>query len=145
MILRAAKQHDVNAMAKIIGDWFTVTPFVPRLHTPEEDRRFIGHAVENADVVVAVDDNQVQGFIVRNDEEIGQLYLAPQARGVGMGTALLERMKADSDQLTLYCFQANKGARRFYERHGFVAEEFSDGSDNEEKCPDIRYVWKAKS
>jgi hypothetical protein len=39
----------------------------------------------------------------------------------------------------LWCFQANSGARRFYERHGFVAVEFTDGHDNEEGCPDVLY------
>jgi hypothetical protein len=31
------------------------------------------------------------------------------------------------------------GARRFYERYGFVPIEWSDGSRNEERCPDILY------
>jgi hypothetical protein len=33
-------------------------------------------------------------------------------------------------------------ARRFYERHGFVAEATTDG-DNEEGAPDVRYRWDA--
>ena len=43
----------------------------------------------------------------------------------------------------LHCFQANEGARRFYERHGFRAEAFGDGSGNEEGLPDITYVRRA--
>ena len=31
--------------------------------------------------------------------------------------------------------------KRFYERHAFEAVERTDGSDNEEGAPDIRYVW----
>jgi hypothetical protein len=30
---------------------------------------------------------------------------------------------------------------RFYERHGFVEAERTDGRRNEERAPDIRYVW----
>ena len=30
---------------------------------------------------------------------------------------------------------------RFYEARGFVASEFNDGSRNEEREPDVRYVW----
>jgi hypothetical protein len=41
--------------------------------------------------------------------------------------------------LRLYTFQCNQGARRFYERHGFIAVAFGDGSSNEEGEPDIRY------
>ena len=46
------------------------------------------------------------------------------------------------DGLSLYTFQVNDGARRFYERHGFVVAALGDGSDNEEGQPDIRYEWR---
>ena len=41
--------------------------------------------------------------------------------------------------MRLYAFQQNEAARRFYERHGFVAIAFGDGSTNEERCPDVLY------
>jgi ribosomal protein S18 acetylase RimI-like enzyme len=47
----------------------------------------------------------------------------------------------EPEQLDLYTFQPNAGARRFYERHGFAAVEFGDGSDNEERVPDVLYRW----
>lgn len=40
-------------------------------------------------------------------------------------------------------FQLNDKARRFYERRGFVAVEFGDGTGNEEGEPDVRYHWVA--
>lgn len=43
--------------------------------------------------------------------------------------------------LDLHVFQQNTGARRFYERHGFVLVEERDGSGNEEKLPDAHYRW----
>jgi hypothetical protein len=36
-------------------------------------------------------------------------------------------------------------AQRFYERHRFIAVERTDGSGNEEREPDIRYVWRPES
>lgn len=39
-------------------------------------------------------------------------------------------------------FVSNTRARRFYERHGFVEIDGSDG-DNEEGEPDIRFRWEA--
>jgi hypothetical protein len=38
-------------------------------------------------------------------------------------------------------FQANAGARRFYLRHGFVEAGRTDGRGNEERAPDILYVF----
>lgn len=141
MILRSATKTDVPAIAQIIGDWCASTPYIPLLHTPDEDRNFVANLVATQDVLVAENTGDVHGFIAREDKEIGQLYLMPSARGQSTGTALLNKMKARTDLLKLWCFQANTGARRFYERNGFVAARFTDGAGNEERLPDIRYVW----
>jgi hypothetical protein len=42
----------------------------------------------------------------------------------------------------LWTFQVNGPARRFYERHGFIAVERTDGHGNEEREPDIGYIWR---
>ena len=39
-------------------------------------------------------------------------------------------------------FQRNTPARRFYERRGIRPVESTDGAENEERGPDVRYVWK---
>ena len=143
MKLRAATKTDIEAIAKIMGDWCADTPYIPALHTRDQDRKFIAGVVARQDVLVA-DDNGVQGFIAREGTEIDQLYLAQAARGRGMGRALLDEMKTRSAQLELWCFQENTGARRFYERHGFTVDRMTDGAGNQEKRPDIRYVWNAQ-
>lgn len=57
---------------------------------------------------------------------------AVTAVGRGIGTLLMERAKAQlGSPVRLYTFQANAGARRFYERHGFRAITPGDGSGNE--------------
>jgi ribosomal protein S18 acetylase RimI-like enzyme len=47
----------------------------------------------------------------------------------------------NAEGLQLWTFQANEPAQRFYERHGFVDAERTDGAGNEERAPDIRYQW----
>ncbi len=142
MTLRAATPEDVPQMASIMGHWFEVTPFAPRLHTNEEDCWFLNRAVAQADATVVTNGADVQGFIIRDDAEIGQLYIAEAARGQGLGGQLLELMKGRTDHLALWCFQANAPARRFYENHGFAATDFTDGLANEERTPDVRYAWR---
>lgn len=57
----------------------------------------------------------------------------------GLGSRLLDVAKTVYlEGLDLWTFAANTGARRFYERHGFVATESTEG-DNEEGSPDVRY------
>lgn len=46
-----------------------------------------------------------------------------------------------STGLTLWVFETNVDARRFYRDHGFVEVERTDGSANEERSPDVRYAW----
>jgi GNAT superfamily N-acetyltransferase len=65
-------------------------------------------------------------------------------RGIG-GLLLAHVMRTLPAPVRLYTFQANHGARRFYERYGFVAIAFTDGQANEERCPDVLYEHQARS
>ena len=47
-----------------------------------------------------------------------------------------------ASELSLWTFQQNARARRFYAKHGFVAVVETDGLDNEEKLPDVLYRWR---
>ncbi len=76
---------------------------------------------------------------VHTDEE--QLYVDPAATGTGLGSRLVDLAKAANPKgLDLWTFQANTGARRFYERRGFIAGATTNG-DNEEAAPDVQYHW----
>ena len=78
-----------------------------------------------------------------NDGACAMLYPHPDFIGTGAGGLLLEGAKRSGEAaLELWCFQANTYARRFYERHGFKAIRLTDGHDNEEKMPDVRYRWQ---
>ena len=81
------------------------------------------------------------GVVAFHDDWIEQLYVLPEMQGQGLGTALLDVAKHTSDRLQLWTFQRNTQARRFYEARGFALVEQTDGSSNEEKEPDARYLW----
>lgn len=143
MILRPAIPHDAAPLAAILGDFFETAPYLPRLHTTEEDRAFVAGLIVKGAVTVAANPEPC-GFLSREGEEISHLYLAPSARGNGIGSRLLQKAQSECVHLKLWCFQQNSAARRFYERHGFRATAETDGSNNEEGCPDIRYEWSAR-
>ena len=97
-------------------------------------------------MTVAEIDAKIVGMMALSEEDacgwIDQLYLHPAAVGQGIGSQLMVRAKNElGDLIRLYAFQANSGCRRFYERHGFQPVAFGDGSDNEEKCPDVLYQF----
>ncbi len=86
------------------------------------------------------------GFAALDGTVLDQLYVMPEEQGSGAGSALLEKVRELSPrELSLWTFHRNAPARAFYERRGFVAVEFTDGSGNEEREPDVRYEWTALS
>lgn len=94
-------------------------------------------------VDLALMDDKVVGMIAYNEREISQLYIHIDYQGMGIGQTLLEVAKEQSTgRLTLYTFEVNKKAQRFYEMHGFKI--IGRGYENEEKLPDILYEWKLK-
>ncbi|WP_307811407.1 GNAT family N-acetyltransferase [Streptomyces fildesensis] len=92
---------------------------------------------------VAVDSyGEVLGYAALEGDMLEQLYLRPEARRRGVGSALLGEVRRNSpDGLSLHVFQANTGARAFYERHGFTVLDTNDGSRNMENLPDMTMRW----
>ncbi|MDB6097630.1 MAG: GCN5-related N-acetyltransferase [Gammaproteobacteria bacterium] len=117
--------------------------FFPKLHSDAEDRDFIAGRIERTETWIAVEDGRIGGLACMDRDWLTHLYVRATSHNRGIGSALLNHVKAlHPDGFQLWTFQANAGARRFYERHGCLAVEFTDGQGNEEKLPDIRYVWK---
>jgi len=139
---RLATPDDADAIAEVLSSSFRLLTFLPMLHTAEQDRAFVRTVVlPQCVVTVAEASSGIVSFLARHEQEIRLLYTHPDVIGRGAGSLLLEAAKAATPALELWCFQANRRARRFYENHGFVAIRFTDGADNEEKAPDVRYRW----
>ena len=145
--LRTANSGDGGALARLFSRSFGSLTFLPTLHTDDQQRRFIADIIlPECEVTVAERQDSIVSFLARDNEEIRLLYTDPNFIGQGAGSLLLVAAKnADVAALELWCFQANAGARRFYEARGFRAVEFTDGSRNEEKTPDMRYRWERLS
>jgi GNAT superfamily N-acetyltransferase len=91
---------------------------------------------------VALTEKTIVGFATLEPAELEHLYVAPEAQGRGVGAALLDHAKAlRPGGFELWVFQANRDARRFYERHGCVLLYETDGAANMERAPDARYAW----
>ncbi len=85
---------------------------------------------------------EILGFAVLDRGWLDSLYVGPQHQARGIGTALLDLVKAQRpDGFALWVFASNTGARGFYHRHGLVELEHTDGSANEERAPDVRMAW----
>jgi GNAT superfamily N-acetyltransferase len=147
MAFRRATSADADSVADLyLASFRHAYPDWPPVHTEDEVRGWIaGHLIPEAETWVAVEpDGSIVGLMALDGEDVDQLYLRPDRLGRGIGSRLIELAKRRRPQgLALYTFQVNLGARRFYERHGFVVERFGNGDGNEEHQPDVRYAWRA--
>jgi GNAT superfamily N-acetyltransferase len=143
--LRRAALRDADGIANVYYTSFRLLTFLPMLHTIEEYRWFVANiTLRECEVTVAEDESGTVAFLARRGEEIRLLYTRPDRIGMGAGTQLIDAAKGTGvGALELWCFQANRRARRFYEARDFHAIRFTDGGDNEEHMPDIRYRWES--
>lgn len=146
-IIRKATPEDAKAIAVILRtSRQSAMPYLPDLHTPDEDFAFIqGKVMPECEVWVAVVDNKLTGFCAFTAEWIEHLYLLPEAQGKGIGSQLLEKAREKADQLSLWTFKRNEAAKAFYEAKDFKPIRETDGQDNEEKEPYVLYHWRRLS
>jgi GNAT superfamily N-acetyltransferase len=145
LVIRRAVDSDASAAADLWLRSFTAAlPTVRRPRTDQEVRFYFRDVlIPRCETWVATAAGRVVGVMVLADGLLSQLYLDPRWRGRGIGDRFIALAKKGRPQgLELWTFQVNGSAGRFYERHGFIAAERTDGHDNEEHEPDIRYVWR---
>ena len=142
-MLRRATLDDMPALARLHRHTVqTSLPFLPTLHTPEEDAWWFAERLFAANEVwLAQAADEPEGYVAFRVDFIEHLFIRPESQGGRLGVALLRKAMEAAAELSLWTFQANQRARRFYERHGFVAVTETDGADNEEKLPDVLYRW----
>jgi GNAT superfamily N-acetyltransferase len=136
-----ARPEDGPAISTIMSSWIDETDWMPKVHTLEEFRNYGAWLISASDVVVASVQNQVVGFTSRQESDIQALYLTPSHRSCGIGQELLDAAKLQVRELGLWTFQANKRAQAFYRRNGFVEDKRTHGADNDEKLPDVHFIW----
>lgn len=145
--VRLAGSGDARAVADL---WLrsrrsAVPSIPPPVHDDDEVRAWFQDVVlPKGDTWVVELEDQLVGILVLDDVWIDQLYIDPSWTSRGLGSRLLDFAKeVRPDGLDLWTFSANTGARRFYERHGFIPVGETDGH-NEEGAPDVRYHWDGR-
>jgi GNAT superfamily N-acetyltransferase len=136
--------EDMAAASNVFRNAFDARlPWLAGLHTPGEDRAFWGgHLFPSCEIWGAERGLDLLGVIAFRADWIEQLYVLPVAQGQGIGSRLLDIAKSACGELSLWTFQKNVGARRFYQVHGFAVVTETDGSGNEEKEPDMLLSWR---
>jgi GNAT superfamily N-acetyltransferase len=145
VLFRPAVPSDGEVLTDIFLRAFEVSvPGLALAHTRDEIAVwFASKQIPEKTVTVATIAGRQAGFIAAGDGWVHQLFVAPEHHRKGIGTALIRPvMAASTAPLRLWAFQRNAQARAFYEGLGFAAALFTDGRDNEERTPDVLYVWR---
>lgn len=146
--IRRATLDDADAASTIMVDArHASVPAIPApTHSDAQIRVWVRDVVfVEHDVWVALDGDRILAVMVLADGWIEHLYVAPGWTGRGTGARLVRHAQGRArGPLDLWTFASNIGAARFYERHGFVPVDRTNG-DNEEGEPDIRYRWTPPS
>ena len=134
--IRRADASEAEAVARLLRAVQRADlPYLPELHTPDEDLWFFRHRVfVECQVWVA---GAPDAFIAFREGWVDHLYVRGAHQGQGLGTTLLAQAMRSFSPLRLWAFQRNAAAIRFYEARGFRAIERTDGSRNEEREPDV--------
>lgn len=145
--MRRAEAGDARAVADVwLRSRRASVPSIPSpVHSDDEVRAWFATVVLPTRETWVIEDIEdevgVVALLVMEGDWVDQLYVDPAYFDRRLGSQLLDLAKERRPGgLDLWTFQANAGARRFYERHGFAAIATTDG-DNEEAAPDVRYHW----
>ena len=143
--IRRARSTEPEAVASVFRrSRQAFLPYLPDLHTFEEDKAYFRNIVfRDCDVWVADEQQLVVGFCAFKQGWVEHLYLLHGYTGRGIGRKLIAKAQDHFDHLQLWVFQANVDAIAFYERNGFVRIRETDGTDCQEKMPDALYRWDA--
>jgi ribosomal protein S18 acetylase RimI-like enzyme len=147
--VRPAEAGDDRALVRIDrATWSWLSSPAP---APPPERAFFHDRVDMKNVLVAVVDGEVAGYVklgrptplAASDHvvRINGLAVSPDHQRRGVGRALLEAAAREAKargarRLTLGVFGPNESARRLYESAGFVVE----GVQREEFFVEGRYV-----
>ncbi len=117
----------------------------PPVHTPEQVHAWFGEllgGVGGGRETWVAEREGILGYLILDPEWLDSLYVRPEETGQGIGTVLLDLAKSlRPGGFGLWVFESNQPAQRFYQRHGLLRLERTDGSDNEEGVPDIAMAW----
>jgi GNAT superfamily N-acetyltransferase len=126
--VRAAEEREIDHLAKLWYDGWQdahaqiLPPELTRLRTLESFRDRLHAALPQ--VRVAGPPGEPGGFCIVQDNELYQLYVSAQSRGLGVAAALIADAEArftehGVETAWLACAIGNERAARFYEKCGW--------------------------
>lgn len=144
LLLRPATVADAEAVAQVHLRSRAASSMPPGVHTDAQVRAWLASRLDGSgdETWVAEVAGRVVGYARFTRTWLDDLYVDPDDAGQGVGSALLDLVKARHPEgFGLWVFVVNTPAIAFYAARGLVERERTDGSGNEERAPDVRMQW----
>ncbi|QQO08807.1 N-acetyltransferase [Breznakiella homolactica] len=141
MMLRTITADDMD---RVIQIWFESSIIAHAFADPEywrsktEAMRTL--YIPNSETWVWEDDENIQGFLSLNKNDLAALFVLPEAQGHGIGTALMDLAKSLRDELTLAVYTENTRSVSFYRKQGFT--EIREQTDEHTGRRELIMAWK---
>jgi ribosomal protein S18 acetylase RimI-like enzyme len=141
--MRSFGPDDARELVRMWRESFEYGVGIVDPHPLEDQERYLMSEVVPCNAVrVALLDGRLVGFVAATPASVSQLYVRCGFHHRGIGSALLQWAKDQSNgSLWLYTFARNRGACAFYERHGFRVA--ARGYEPHWGLEDVRYEWLA--
>jgi ribosomal protein S18 acetylase RimI-like enzyme len=145
MIIRPAVPEDYPVLVDLWFDSWMSIGIANETDLPRAGvrARFYEEVKSRWCLFVAEENGSLRGLLalVRRESRIDQIFIAPEAKGSGIGRLFLDHAKSElPDGIVLVTHTDNTRARAFYERHGFVLGRTEDDPvHRRQKC---HYNWR---
>lgn len=140
----AILSYDPSMRSQVLDIWLLgnlqAHPFVAPAYWRER-REEVGDALSAAQVLVEKEKEEILGFAgVTGQGYIAGIFVAPESRGKGVGTRLLDACKERFCVLRLHVYEKNRRAASFYQKNGFLYA--GRGADPGTGLEEIAMEWR---
>lgn len=135
IMIRRMKDGDIN---RVMDIWLESN--IDAHHFIEEsywrdNYSLVCQAILESEVYVYEYEGEILGFAGVTKDYVSGIFVDSDFRSMEVGKRLINHVKNLHSQLELHVYAKNVKALRFYEREGFILEEFRiDKSTNEKEC-----------
>jgi GNAT superfamily N-acetyltransferase len=145
-VMEQARVEDAQDIAELylLARRESLGAIPPVFGSEERVLTWLGNRIRNGEECwITRDESGISAFMLLEPGWLDQFYVRPDRIGQGLGARLVDKAKLlMPNGMRLWTFQSNVRAHKFYEHHGFVVLERTDGRHNEEQSPDVCYEWK---
>lgn len=141
-MIRKIEKEDVNAVMEIWKNENIRTHNFISEEYWKNNYKYVKDILPNAEVYVYILNKHIVGFVGINNNYIEGIFVDINNQYNGIGTALLNKIKEDRENLTLRVYKKNINAIEFYRKNDFIiVREELDESTNE---MEYIMIWKRR-